>query len=372
MLYHHDGRGYEEAASSAAKAAKEKLFAIIDKGKANAMATVEQIYNDVPNDKIVKGHKVLFETVETSPGNFEVRPNVDGEPMTIHTHAFAQVRERLHMPAAWSQFLVNEGPWGVDKLARDMNEVMHHLDSRYLVRSVRGQVRGWLSDQYRRLDSRPLLDTFVTACQSLGLVPTEGYALDTKVALKAMLPVVFEPAPNEVIAFGLKWGNSDFGSGKHNLHAFVLRLWCTNYAIAEDALSQVHLGGRLPEDLALSEETYALDTKTSASAMKDLVGTLLSPERVKAYLGAVKECHEKKIDPARVAAEIRKRFDKSDAERILHAFESPDTYNMPEGQNMWRMSNAVSWIAGKTEDREKGLDMMRYAGELLKLPALRK
>ena len=37
----------------------------------------------------------------------------------------------------------------------------------------------------------------------LGAVPVEGYALQTKNALKGVLPMVFEPVENEVLSIGL-------------------------------------------------------------------------------------------------------------------------------------------------------------------------
>ena len=47
---------------------------------------------------------------------------------------------------------------------------------------------------------------------------------------------------------------------------------------------------------------------------------------------------------------------------------SADIENMPAGQTRWRLAQAVSWIAGKTEDEERRLDLMRVAGNLVPLP----
>ena len=75
-------------------------------------------------------------------------------------------------------------------------------DTRFLLRSVNGEVRGFLSDRFRRLDSRPIVDSFARVCQGVGALPVEGYVTDTKMALKAILPQVFEPVRHEVMAFG--------------------------------------------------------------------------------------------------------------------------------------------------------------------------
>lgn len=371
MLYHHDNRDYQKAASEAATQARAKLEAMIEKGRANALAVVEKVMTEVPTDHVLKGSRIQFEArvVNEQAGTHVIDAVLEDKPVLLHKNAFAQVRERLHIPAAYSDYLIGEKAWGAAKLARDMMEICRHEDARYLVREVNGEARGWLSDQYRRLDSRPLLDAFVAAASNEGLIPVEGYALDTKVALKAVLPMVFEPVPNEVMVFGLKWGNSDFGNGKHNLHCFVTRLWCTNHAIADDMLSQVHLGGRLPDNLALSQQTYELDTKTSASAMRDMVKGLLAPAKVNAMLDAIRESNEREINPKVAFESLAKRLQKREVEAVKNAFESNDNYNMPEGKTAWRLSNAVSWIAGNTADRERALDLMRVAGDIAKLPA---
>lgn len=372
MLYHHSAQDYKTAASSAATHARQLLENMIAKGQANAQRVVEKVLGEIPVDRVVRGDALRFEAKILDKDNPNARGAIeaifDDQPFSMHNHAFAQVRERLHIPAAYSDYMLGEAAWGAEKLARDMEEIAHHEKARYLTREINGQIRGWLSDQFRRLDSRPLLEAFATSAGAAGLVPVEGYALDTKVAFKAILPMVFEPVDNEVMAFGLKWGNSDYGDGKHNVHAFVVRLWCTNYAIAEDVLSQVHLGGRLPDSLQLSQKTYELDTETSVSAMQDVVAGLLSPAKVNAFLEAIKESNERDINPKNAMEVIQKRLQKKEAEAVRAAFDSPDTHNLPAGKTAWRLSNALSWIAGSTDDKGRALEMMRLAGEVARLP----
>ena len=48
--------------------------------------------------------------------------------------------------------------WGAELAARNLNELLRNAvdpTTRYLVRSVKGEARGWLSDRFRRLDCRP-------------------------------------------------------------------------------------------------------------------------------------------------------------------------------------------------------------------------
>ena len=45
-------------------------------------------------------------------------------------------------------------------------------------------------------------------------------------------------------------------------------------------MRQIHLGGRLPESLSLSQKTYELDTQTTVSAVSDLTKGLYSKDTI--------------------------------------------------------------------------------------------
>ena len=92
------------------------------------------------------------------------------------------------------------------------------------MRSLGGELRGFLSDRYRRLDSRPIIEAFATAVQHKGALPYDGYVTDTKVAIQAIMPEVYEPVPGEMVAYGLSLENSDFGNGALSIRAYLLRI----------------------------------------------------------------------------------------------------------------------------------------------------
>ena len=65
--------------------------------------------------------------------------------------------------------------------------------------------------------------------------------------------------------------NSDFGNGALSVRAYLLRIWCTNLAITQEEMRQVHLGKRLDESMIYSERTYELDAQATVSALKDVI-----------------------------------------------------------------------------------------------------
>ena len=53
---------------------------------------------------------------------------------------------------------------------------------------------------------------------------------------------------------------------------------------------------------------------------------------------------------------LRKALQKHEADSVVEADNSADTVNMPAGNSMWRLSNAISWVAGKAEHAERELE----------------
>lgn len=362
-MFHHGPGTYEETARKAQEFAQNKIQSMIDIGRARAFEVINDIQSKIPEDRIVKGTALKF---SYEGGSNLTIAHPEHDPESLHSNAFGQVLARAGIPMQFARNLEQRGNgWAHELMAHNLNEIYAHSQDRHLLRSVDGSLRGFLSDKYRRLDSRPLVEAFAGAAAEIGAIPVEGKMLDTKVYLKALVPIVYQPVANEVVAFGVQWENSDFGNGAHNLRTFVLRLWCTNYAIGNEGIRQVHIGRRLTEDVVFSQRTYELDTKTSASMIRDVIKGSLDEDKRNMFLDAIKEAHEERIDPHKAIADLKKRLTKGEVEQVVEAFNSPDVQNMPAGNSRWRLSNALSWIAGKQEDEGKALDFQREAGRLL-------
>ena len=365
MLTHHSAADYNVAASEAAKEARGKFEAEIERGKTRALAVINQVETQVPQDRIVRGSALKFHAAGGQGIQVEF-PNGD-ERQGFHRHAIGQAAAKADIPITFIDKLMERGEWGQELVAENLNRIYHHADgSRYLTRSVKGEVRGFLSDSYRRMDSRPILESFLLGVQQYDAVPVDGFALETKVAVKVVLPHVFEPVDHEVMIFGAAFENSDFGNGAISVRSFVERLWCTNRAISTEDLRKIHLGARLGEDLQLSQRTYDLDTATMASAVQDIVQYTLAPPNVNKYLDTIRQANEQKIEPRQVMAFLKKNLRKAEAENVIEAFNSPDVEMLPPGNSKWRLSNAISWIANsKIEDEERKLEVMKVAGAVL-------
>ena len=420
MLVHHSGSDYNEAATEAAREARKKMEQIIEGGRASAERVIDRVQNHVPVDRLAKGKGLRFGYAQASAmqqaayigdPSLTGQTNDEGIPLQvaallgeqapatdvvsddgpsrlvleiaesskegIHSHALTQIATKAGIPSKYlAELTTSENPI-LRQLALEILESHYRgtdnaLD-RYLLRSVDGEVRGFLSDKYRRLDNRPLLEAFAVACQEMGAVPVDGTASDVRIAMKAFLPYVLEPVPNEVMLVGVEWANSDFGAGALTLSLVALRLWCTNKATMQNALRNVHLGRRLDENISYSDETYRLDTMATVSAMRDTVRDLLSPVRVNALQETVKAASAMKATWSSLPKKVLDAMTKSEAElaRKLFDEEQPDIMMLPAEKTTWRASNVFSWLAGQTKDADHKLDLERAAGEVVAMATRR-
>lgn len=373
-MIHHGSESYAVASSAAAKKGREKFQQIIHKGRASALAVAAQVQSQIPVDRISPAKKVQVVPVRNTDGRFDGRlnlvlPGVDDQ--AIHPHALGQIAEKSRVPSKYLRELLDSGKeWAGELAARNVNEQFAHADSRHLIRSVKAgggeEVRGFVSDKFRRLDSRPLLDAFMGGCAEFGLVPIEGYALDTKVLMRAVIPHVFEPIDNEVMLFGLQWGNSDFGNGGHTVALWNMRVFCTNTATLDEALRQVHVGKRLEDNIEYSQKTYELDTKANASALKDVVRSVVAPAKINAYLEDVRAAAAETVGEKDVLKILKARLGKGEGEAVKALFDGPDVLNLPPEKSSYRLSNAISFFAQSADvSPERRLDLQKVAGDLL-------
>ena len=145
----------------------------------------------------------------------------------------------------------------------------------------------------------------------------------------------------------------------------ALRIWCDNLAIFSEDMRQIHLGRRLDENIVFSQRTYLLDTQTTVSALEDIIGVQLNREGLKRRMELLAVTAQKAVDPQGAMRMLKDALGVGQAQQVIDAYKSADIEMLPAGNDAWRLSNAISWIAGKETDGEKKLDLMKLAGKVL-------
>ena len=274
-------------------AATHKLEQLIVQGRTKASEVVDHVMNHQPSDRLARGGELNFEPdAEANAVLIDYPdPQVAIIRQRLHRHSIQQMAQTTDLPLKFIDGLQQSSePWARELLAHNLKTIFANRfgKSRYLLRSVHGEVRGFLSDRYRRLDSRPIIEAFATAVRQKGALPYDGYVTDTKVALQAIMPEVYEPIPGEMVAYGLSLENSDFGNGALSVRAYLLRIWCSNLAITQEEMRQVHLGRRLDDSMICSQRTYELDAETTVSALRDVIATHLNAAALHARMESIK------------------------------------------------------------------------------------
>ena len=154
-------------------AAAHKLEQLIVQGRTKASDVVDHVINHQPSDRLARGGELSFAPdTETNAVLIDyLDPQATSIRQRLHRHSVQQMAQTTDLPLKFIDGLQQTSdPWARELLAHNLTTIFSNrfAKTRYLLRSVSGEVRGFLSDRYRRLDSRPIIEAFATACSRKG------------------------------------------------------------------------------------------------------------------------------------------------------------------------------------------------------------
>jgi len=359
-----------------------RMKARLEVGEAEQEKLIARVAATVIRDKLVPPSATNFST-NLALGQLLIGYGKEDKLFSIHKHAFTQLVQKVGVPVVYANQLRDGGDWKLDLLSTILNRTYHLTEfndrggaPKFLHRIVGTELRGFLSRRFNRhIASAPLLRSFIDTCSVAGAIPLDATASDIKVALKCMLPYIFEPVPGEYVGVGVEWSNSDFGAGRMQV---ALSLWMPRgdrFTVLDHVISRVHIGSVIEEsDIDMSEETSKKEAETQALAIRDSVVGQLSVESVERLLGAVKEAHEAQIPWHQLRGQLSRFLSKKDVESLQELLKE-ENFDLPEipkidGEKVptkWWASSALSWLANRTDDPEKKLDLQHAAGSYLEV-----
>lgn len=355
-----------------------KVHRMIDGKAVGVQATMERLINEgkIAQDYIapigVNLKAKQHDPVVTFSGEGTLMMNMPDGAFTMHDNAVMQIADRMGIPSRYLRNLSEGAPWAKMLAAHLLNQ---HSDwtqrSRVLVRTVGSQVRGILSDSYRRLNSVEILTAFIQEAAGQGAVISDAYMNDTKVWAETILPTPLSiPTRNngEVIIFaGARFSTSDYGDGAVDMRAFLLNGACLNGMVRESIMKQVHLGSKLPDTLALSQQTYELDTKTTVSAVTDLTKGLFSRDNLMQKALEIQGASEQEVD---FDHELRRltqsgillKTEGREVEKILMRNNPED--GVQGGATLWKLTQAITAHA-RDLSPERSRELHEISGSLM-------
>jgi len=356
-----------------------KVRRMIDGKAVGVQATMERLVNEgkIAQDFIApigvnlkdSGSRPVITFAHQDKGVQMIMP--DGR-FSLHSNAVSQLAERMGVPTRYLRDLANGDEWQQDLAATILNQ---HSDwtprSRVLVRTVGQQVRGVLSDSYRRLNSVEILTAFVEEAANQGAVISDAYMNDTKVWAETILPqpFVIPTAKNgDVVIFaGARFSTSDYGDGAVDMRTFLLNGACLNGMVRESVMKQVHLGSKLPDSLALSERTFQLDTATTVSAVRDLTKGLYSKDNILQKAYEIQGASEIEVDFNRELTKLQKsgallKAEQQEVERLLMKNDPND--GVTGGATLWKLTQAITAHA-RDLSPERARELHEISGNLM-------
>ncbi len=356
-----------------------KVQRMIDGKAVGVQATMERLVNEgrIAQDYIAPlGVNLKHQgerPVITFTGDREaVEMNMPDGTFSLHTNAVGQLADRMGVPSRYLKTLAAGEPWQIMLAAEILNQ---HSDwtqrNRVLVRTVGSQVRGVLSDSYRRLNSVEILTAFVEEASGQGAVISDAYMTDTKVWAETILPTPISiPTKNngEVIIFaGARFSTSDYGDGAVDMRSFLLNGACLNGMVRESVMKQVHLGSKLPDTLALSERTYQLDTQTTVSAVRDLTRGLYSKDTIMKKALEIQGASEIEVDFDKELRKLQQggsilKAEQQAVEKLLMN-NNPDD-GVQGSATLWKLTQAITAHARELTP-ERARELHEISGNLL-------
>ena len=310
--------------------------------------------------------------VVTFSANGSLRMDMPDGQFTLHDNAIGQLADRMGIPQRYLRGLASGEPWAKQLAATLLNEHSGWTQrSRVLVRTVGTQVRGVLSDSYRRLNSVEILTAFVQEAAQQGAVISDAYMNDTKIWAETILPtpLTVPTAKNgDVVIFaGARFSTSDYGDGAVDMRAFLLNGACLNGMVRESVMKQVHLGSKLPDNLQLSQQTYELDTKTTVSAVRDLTKGLFSKDNLMKKAIEIQGASEIDVDFEHELKRLTRdggllKQEGKEVEKILMRNDPED--GVQGGATLWKLTQAITAHARELSP-ERSRELHELSGQLL-------
>lgn len=355
-----------------------KVQRMIDGKAVGVRATMERLVNEgkIAQDYIapigvnlkINDHSPVI----TFSANGSLRMDMPDGQFTLHDNAIGQLADRMGIPQRYLRGLASGEPWAKQLAATLLNEHSGWTQrSRVLVRTVGKQVRGVLSDSYRRLNSVEILTAFVQEAADQGAVISDAYMNDTKIWAETILPtpLTVPTAKNgDVVIFaGARFSTSDYGDGAIDMRAFLLNGACLNGMVRESVMKQVHLGSKLPDNLQLSQQTYELDTKTTVSAVRDLTKGLFSKDNLMKKAIEIQGASEMEVDFEHELKRLTRdggllKQEGKEVEKILMRNDPDD--GVQGGATLWKLTQAITAHARELSP-ERSRELHELSGQLL-------
>ena len=281
----------------------------------------------------------------------QVQMNMPEGNFNLHGNAISQISEKMGIPAKYLRELSAGDAWQKQLCATILNEHSGWTGrTRVLIRAVGTEIRGVLSDSYRRLNSVDILTAFIREAANNGAVVSDAYMNDTKVWCETILPTPVEIPTRKngtvIIFAGARFSTSDFGNGSVDMRSFLLNGACLNGMVRESVMRQIHLG---------------------VSAVKDLTKGLYSKDTIMQKAIEIQGASEIDVDFDKELKSLVQRGallknEGREVEKLLMN-NNPDD-GITGGATLWKLAQGITAFA-REQEPERSRELHEISGQLM-------
>jgi Domain of unknown function (DUF932) len=297
--------------------------------------------------------------LETSNGSEEM-------PATLYAHA--QMASRLSIPKPYYDRMRSESP---DLLSANVNHWLAEKEGEMsLIRTLRGQLRAFLSNRYRIVDNHEILAMVLPELSEMGdgIRIVSCNVTDEKMYIKVVnTNIEAAISVGDPVQAGFVLSNGELGNGSISVEPFIYRLVCTNGLTLKDKKIRKNHAGRAHENMELfaNDTIQAIDNAFKLK-IRDLVRNAIS---ITTFREAVADMQVSKNDiitghPAKAVEVTAKAIGLNNDESSLvlnHLIRSGDL-------SRFGMLNAVTRTAEDIESYDRATEVERLGSSVLYLP----
>lgn len=180
-----------------------------------------------------------------------------------------QIGSALSIPAKYYDLMQREKP---ALLASNVNSWLETKDQSYMIRSLDGSARAFLSDRYRRIDNLEVASAVLPLFAGMQVMSCEVTA--QHLFIKVVDTRRESVCVGDAVQFGVVVSNSEVGLGAVSVQPLVYTLRCTNGLIVNSlGERKTHVGRAAKglEDFAVyTEETQEAEDKAFLLKLRDI------------------------------------------------------------------------------------------------------
>lgn len=280
------------------------------------------------------------------------------QSLAVHPLALSQIATKLGTKGSIITDYMSGERWKRELAAYILNEHSMHTDKRFLARVVDNQLRGFLSEKYKRFDSGKIIAQFLISATQAQLMPVSSHVGDTKIFFECIHPQVFAiPTKNNSVAyvvFGARLAISDFGDGAMDLRKFMIQVSCWNGMTRETVMREIHLGGRIEADFEVSQETFMLETAARTSAVRDVMKSMFSRDSILSEVNDIKKASEIIVPASKIQELDKKGMYQSEVKMLEEYLMASRIEDGVSGElSLWKLSQGIGAVARDVDERRR-------------------